>query len=1122
MKKINFKKIFSIRNTVFSLSILAVVFLLGHFVFADSPIATALGNVVGGVISIFINAVVQILILLVNLLMLVASYSDFIHAPAVEKGWVVVRDLCNMFFVVILLIIAFATILGQEEYGAKKMLPKLIMAAVLINFSKLFCGLMIDISNVIMLTFVNAFSAIGAGNMIEMLGISEVVKIASNDSNAAVTFSTVVATYIFGLIYVVIATIVVAAMVAMLVVRLVMIWILIVLSPFAFFLQSVPGKGKQYAEKWWGMWTENMLVGPIIAFFLWLSFAALQNGSSIIAPNSTTDLNAVVGPASQAGTLAGMSKFAIAIGMLIGGMGIAKDVGGTAGKAMGQVFSKGKGLATAAGIGAVVMGAKATGRGALGATGKMANVFSEKTIDQTTGKEVRKGNAFGNFALGWQADLQASNKKAKKEAAAKYLKKIGIGEKGSETGQTLIDTKGFQYVSNTVKGAATGFVTGGFVGAGAGAVAGASGTAARQKIKSDIKDYEGAKGKLDSTRSELDSAKISRDNANKKSAAADAELSIAQGHEQTVTDFDNNKQEFDRLEALGAGVAGLANTRPDAEKKEYKRLQKIIQDKAVINNYSKSKKYLTDNDITEKKQASIDAKKEVVDADNEVINKEAAFTAEEANFNSRDKAKYQSNKDWEKRTNFADAFKNTKAAMADQTKKSKAAKDWVKMASNDKNLLENMGGKGNIYSSAGASETWKKRLDTLNGGGGDSDTAIANMVSEIDTDKVEDGKMKEFAKLLAAYRKGGGTINSATLGKIETALTNKGHNSNAYDGKVSTQYKQLGSFVEDVKDGSGSLQFDSFAKNSSKPATSRNEAKDVMGASFEKINNKAKELGVDYNLDATAGVNQKVEGAKLSNLSKVMSGLIDDEIKALQQVGGDVNNQKINQLNTAKSRLDSGDISGMSLKNTDVVYKGDNDSERRRNEYNTTQHETMHQYGAQNEDLVDSSASALQDSKLVGRIPASDQDGGKRYDEVIGKMIANMEQAQVNPEAIKAAVEGQISKWSPSNAQRVVETENGKRDVIKDIVPESDNSAAAEKFETVVNKLMDRMDKEHIGVSGNQKSQTTMSLEDRNFFMRSFNSLKKTVSRGDELVGNKLKPLSAIAMKNEMGGNETE
>ena len=1122
MKKINFKKIVNSRNTYLLLFVLTAIFLFGKPAFAD--LSETLGNVVGTVIAIFIRAISSILILIVGVLMNVATYSDFINAPAVAKGWVVVRDLCNMFFVVILLIIAFATILGQEEYGAKKMLPKLIMAAVLINFSKLICGLMIDVSNVVMLTFVNAFSSIGAGNILDVLGIADVTKIAVTSDSGAVTFGMIVSSYIFGLIYVVIATVVVAAMLAMLVIRLVMIWILVVLSPLAFFLQAVPGKGASYAGQWWSKWTSNLLVGPIIAFFLWLSFAALQNSSSPLVATDNADLannnaniaSSTSGMATQAGTPAAMAKFVIAIGMLLGGMKIAQEVGGEAGGAMGKVFSKGKGLATAAGIGALAMGGKAVGRGTLKVAGTGANLFSQKITDPTTGKTTRKGNAVGNFALGWQEDLTTSNKKAKKEAAAKYLKKIGIGEKGSEAGQTLIDTKGFQYASNVAKGAAIGAFTGGFgfaastlgmagLGAGIGAGVGATGTAARQKIKTDIKDYEGAQGNLSKTKAELDIAK-----------GAKTKIETDRNNKKTADDFERDKARFDELVAKGAGSANrFTKQTTAAEDLEYAKLKGVVNDKKVVADYNKSNKYLTDNKVTDS-LSELDQK--VLDADTDITNKDTAFKAEEVKFNARDSKKYQSNKDWEKRTNFVDAFQNTKAAMKDNTKKKAAAQEWVKIASNDNQLLNNINKPSEIYSSAGLSETWKKRFEELNNSEPTSVKAIDNMVAEINDDKnpLDDKKMESMAKALAAFRKKDGKIDSATLGRLESALNGKGYAAASYSEKVSTQYKQFGSSIEDVKDGSGSLQYDAFAKNSAKAPVDRNAAKDIMGVSFDKLNDK---LPANFKLNPAAGVNQQVGGAQLQELSKAMSDIIDDEIKSLQSVGGDVNNQKISQLNNAKSRLESGSLSGLSLKNTDVSYKGDTDSERRQSEYNTTQHETMHQYGAKNEELVNAGASALQESKLVGRIPQSDSEsGGKRYDEVLGKMIANMENSGASQEAMSQAVSAQVAKWQVPNAQRVIETENGERDTVADTIVKTTEQPAIDTEKTIssIDKLTEALDKplKVTGIGG-QDGKIGLDIPTANFFRKMFGDVKESVSKGDESLGEKLKPLSAMAAKEE-------
>ncbi|MBI2003795.1 MAG: hypothetical protein HYS78_02360 [Parcubacteria group bacterium] len=55
---------------------------------------------------------------------------------AIQTTWEILRDFVNVFFILVLLIIAFATIFNKPTgYTAKDLLPKLIIAALLINFS---------------------------------------------------------------------------------------------------------------------------------------------------------------------------------------------------------------------------------------------------------------------------------------------------------------------------------------------------------------------------------------------------------------------------------------------------------------------------------------------------------------------------------------------------------------------------------------------------------------------------------------------------------------------------------------------------------------------------------------------------------------------------------------------------------------------------------------------------------------------------------------------------------------------------------------------------------------------------------------------------------------------------
>ncbi len=72
----------------------------------------------------------------------------------IEDGWSIVRDIANIFFIFILLFVALQTILGFGS-STKKTIAKLIMVAILINFSMFFVKVIIDTSNILALVFYN-------------------------------------------------------------------------------------------------------------------------------------------------------------------------------------------------------------------------------------------------------------------------------------------------------------------------------------------------------------------------------------------------------------------------------------------------------------------------------------------------------------------------------------------------------------------------------------------------------------------------------------------------------------------------------------------------------------------------------------------------------------------------------------------------------------------------------------------------------------------------------------------------------------------------------------------------------------------------------------------------------
>lgn len=76
--------------------------------------------------------------------------------------WKYMRGITNIVFSIFLLVVVYSQItgVGISNYGLKKVLPKLIVAAVLVNLSFMICSLAVDASNVIGMSFRGVFTAV--------------------------------------------------------------------------------------------------------------------------------------------------------------------------------------------------------------------------------------------------------------------------------------------------------------------------------------------------------------------------------------------------------------------------------------------------------------------------------------------------------------------------------------------------------------------------------------------------------------------------------------------------------------------------------------------------------------------------------------------------------------------------------------------------------------------------------------------------------------------------------------------------------------------------------------------------------------------------------------------------
>lgn len=439
---------------------------------AFANVSTFVLEIATTLISILVAFLGKLIAVILSCLVNVATYNNFINENVVTQGWKVVRDICNMFFVLGLLIIAFGTVLRLPNYSGKNSLKNLIVGAITVNFSRTICGLIIDFAQVIMLTFVNGFKDVGAGNLSQMLGLTTLFSVIAGDGQATVMDSIGIFTsYLLALVYLTVALVAILSMTIMLVQRAVMLWIYVILSPFPYLLSALPKTGSlgSKGNQWWTEFTGLVVIGPLLAFFLWLSFFTASGtslsgtGESELDLRKETNLLVNVG-VTESGTTQSIIKFLVSIGLLFGGMKIAQQssslVGGTIGAGMQRLQKLQKGATKKLTATAATTG-KFLSRNALKGGGATLTSLS-KNSNGTTGKTFQK---IGAAASTWGGELADARKKEKVKNRLKTLEKLGlgVGDNTMEKFKDVVDDEGFKKVANlgkgTLVGTAVGFAT---------------------------------------------------------------------------------------------------------------------------------------------------------------------------------------------------------------------------------------------------------------------------------------------------------------------------------------------------------------------------------------------------------------------------------------------------------------------------------------------------------------------------------------------------------------------------------------------------------------------------------------------------------------------------------------
>ena len=203
-----------------------------------------------------------------------------------EQAWKFFRDIANAVFAVIFLWVIFSQIssVGVSNYGIKKILPRLIIGALLVNLSFYLCRLAVDLSNILGFSLKGVLegAASGVGTQSAEVGTFNTL-IIGGLALAGVGLFIFLAVSIPTIMALLLALLVVLVI---LIVRQAVVILLIAISPLAFAAWLLPNTENLF-KKWVSMLRGLLIVFPVIS----LLYGAGKLAGAVLAAVGTNDPN---------------------------------------------------------------------------------------------------------------------------------------------------------------------------------------------------------------------------------------------------------------------------------------------------------------------------------------------------------------------------------------------------------------------------------------------------------------------------------------------------------------------------------------------------------------------------------------------------------------------------------------------------------------------------------------------------------------------------------------------------------------------------------------------------------------------------------------------------------------
>lgn len=279
---------------------------------------TSLVNFFLELIGMIFGVLIKLVAILVNASMgLNHTLSEDVSRAGgfIYNGWSIFRDVANLGFVLGIIIIAIATILRYKSYTYKETLTRLIVVALLVNFSLVIAGMVIKTSDIFSNQLLGFFDSSGGGNPSEgiksigprILGQFDMQKLVLSGFSSAKSESGEdlivgdlgkIITNFIKIIFLGLMFLVLLSFAGTLLIRYFKLAFMLIVLPAVLLTYIFPAYRKHWT-KWSGDFIHWVLYMPVLLFFMWLAVTFMSQSGlqdvAVIASKSSDGSQADIG-----------------------------------------------------------------------------------------------------------------------------------------------------------------------------------------------------------------------------------------------------------------------------------------------------------------------------------------------------------------------------------------------------------------------------------------------------------------------------------------------------------------------------------------------------------------------------------------------------------------------------------------------------------------------------------------------------------------------------------------------------------------------------------------------------------------------------------------------------------